>query len=275
MKFRDLVEQDESNKELYEKIISAANSMNRHDLDFYWFKCSIMVQTAVGRENNSLDFSLDLHYQLNGPDIPNEFLQDPINYFIENLKEAVPEFLTKEYLDTDTGRFEIRNVTFTYKDILFHMQDVIKNYTRVTQWRMMAQVQDERRVSYNYWIDPNDIKQLSSDFTDLSDNLKKKVAKVYGVLRKGVIPEFKHPSGSVLLSFDEYTYELSPDYMFWMLPALDDEKNLNGRLSPRVRPYNMKVNGVQIGSGWHEDVLEHIQKRIYKKFEQFNIYISF
>jgi hypothetical protein len=155
------------------------------------------------------------------------------------------------------------------------MQDVIKNYTRVTQWRMMAQVQDERRVSYNYWIDPNDIKQLSSDFTDLSDNLKKKVAKVYGVLRKGVIPEFKHPSGSVLLSFDEYTYELSPDYMFWMLPALDDEKNLNGRLSPRVRPYNMKVNGVQIGSGWHEDVLEHIQKRIYKKFEQFNIYISF
>ena len=275
MKFRDLVEQDESNKELYEKIISAANSMNRHDLDFYWFKCSIMVQTAVGRENNSLDFSLDLHYQLNGPDIPNEFLEDPINYFIENLKEAVPEFLTKEYLDTDTGRFEIRNVTFTYKDILFHMQDVIKNYTRVTQWRMMAQVQDERRVSYNYWIDPNDIKQLSSDFTDLSDNLKKKVAKVYGVLRKGVIPEFKHPSGSVLLSFDEYTYELSPDYMFWMLPALDDEKNLNGRLSPRVRPYNMKVNGVQIGSGWHEDVLEHIQKRIYKKFEQFNIYISF
>jgi uncharacterized protein YbcV (DUF1398 family) len=275
MKFRDLVEQDESNKELYEKIISAANSMNRHDLDFYWFKCSIMVQTAVGRENNSLDFSLDLHYQLNGPDIPNEFLQDPINYFIERLKEAVPEFLTKEYLDTDTGRFEIRNVTFTYKDILFHMQDVIKNYTRVTQWRMMAQVQDERRVSYNYWIDPDDIKQLSSDYTDLSDNLKNKVAKVYGVLRKGVIPEFKHPSGSVLLSFDEYSYELSPDYMFWMLPVLDDEKNLNGRLSPRVRPYNMKVNGVQIGSGWHEDVLEHIQKRIYKKFEQFNIYISF
>lgn len=275
MKFRDLVEQDESNKELYEKIISAANSMNRHDLDFYWFKCSIMVQTAVGRENNSLDFSLDLHYQLNGPDIPNEFLEDPINYFIERLKEAVPEFLTKEYLDTDTGRFEIRNVTFTYKDILFHMQDVIKNYTRVTQWRMMAQVQDERRVSYNYWIDPDDIKQLSSDYTDLSNNLKNKVAKVYGVLRKGVIPEFKHPSGSVLLSFDEYSYELSPDYMFWMLPVLDDEKNLNGRLSPRVRPYNMKVNGVQIGDGWHEDELEYIQKRIYKKFEQFNIYISF
>jgi uncharacterized protein YbcV (DUF1398 family) len=275
MKFRDLVEQDESNKELYEKIISAANSMNRHDLDFYWFKCSIMVQTAVGRENNSLDFSLDLHYQLNEPNIPTSFLEDPINYFIERLKEAVPEFLTKEYLDTDTGRFEIRNITFTYKDILFHMQDVIKNYTRVTQWRMMAQVQDERRVSYNYWIDPNDIKQLSSDFTDLSDNLKKKVAKVYGVLRKGVIPEFKHPSGSVLLSFDEYSYELSPDYMFWMLPVLDDEKNLNGRLSPRVRPYNMKVNGVQIGSGWHEDELDYIQKRIYKKFEQFNIYISF
>lgn len=275
MKFRDLVEQDESNKELYEKIISAANSMNRHDLDFYWFKCSIMVQTAVGRENNSLDFSLDLHYQLNEPNIPTSFLEDPINYFIERLKEVVPEFLTKEYLDTDTGRFEIRNITFTYKDILFHMQDVIKNYTRVTQWRMMAQVQDERRVSYNYWIDPDDVSKLSSDYTDLSDNLKNKVAKVYGVLRKGISPEFKHPSGSILLSFNEYSYELSPDYMFWMLPALDDEKNLNGRLSPRVRPYNMMVNGKKPEEAVAEDELEHIQKRIYKKFEQFNIYISF
>jgi hypothetical protein len=275
MKFRDLVEQDESNKELYEKIISAVKAMNRHDLDFYWFKCSILVQTAVGREHNSLDFTLDLHYQLNEPNIPASFLEDPINYFIERLKEAVPEFLTKEYLDTDTGRFEIGNITFTYKDILFHMQDVIENYTRVTQWRMMAQVQDERRVSYNYWIDPDDVSELSSDYADLSNNLKNRVAKVYGVLRKGVIPEFKHPSGSVLLSFDEYSYELSPDYMFWLLPDLDDEKNLNGRLTARVRPYNMKVNGVQIGDGWHEDELEYIQKRIYKKFEQFNIYISF
>lgn len=275
MKFKDLVEQEGSNKELYERIIRAVNSMIRHEVEFNGFKCTILVNTAVGRDRESLDFNIDLQYHLNEPNIPDDFLEGPINYFISNLKEEVPEFLTKEYLDSDSGRFEIRNITFKYKDILFYMQNVIKNYTRVTQWRMMAQVQDERRVSYNYWIDPNDIRKLSSDYTDLSDNLKKKVAKVYGVLRKGVIPEFKHPSGSVLLSFDQYTYELSPNYIFWLLPHLDDDNNLNGRLSPRVIPYNMKVNGMDPGEVVAEDELDHIQKRIYKKFEQFNIHISF
>jgi hypothetical protein len=202
-------------------------------------------------------------------------LEGPINYFISNLKEVVPEFLTKEYLDTDTGRFEVVNGSFKYKDIVFHMQGVIKNYARVTQWRMMAQVQDERRVSYNYWIDPNDIKQLSPDYPDVADNLKRKVTKIYGVLRKGIIPEFKHPSGSILLSFDEFSYELSPKYMFWLLPLLGKDETFNGRLSPRVMPDNMKINGEDPEGMIDEDEVKHIQKHIYKKFQQFNIYISF
>jgi hypothetical protein len=275
MKFKDLVEQEEGNKELYEKIIRAVNvsTMNRHDVDFGGNKCTILVNTAI-RDNNSLDFNVDLQYELKEPIIPVSFLEDPINYFIGNLKTAVPEFLTKEYLDSDAGRFTIRNVTFTYKGIIFHMNNVVKS-TGVTQWRMMAQVQDETRVSYNYWIVPNEISQLSSDYTDLSDNLKNRTAKIYDVLRKGVIPKFDHPSESILLSFDRFTYELSPKYMFWMLPLLDDERKINGRLSPHVRPYEMKVNDKDSEESVHEDELKHIHKHIFKKFQQFGIYITF
>jgi hypothetical protein len=155
------------------------------------------------------------------------------------------------------------------------MENILTYHTRITQWRTMEEVRDERRVSYNYQYNSEDINELSSNYSDLSDNLKNRTAKIYDVLRKGVIPKFDHPSESILLSFDRFTYELSPKYMFWMLPLLDDERKINGRLSPHVRPYEMKVNDKDSEESVHEDELKHIHKHIFKKFQQFGIYITF
>lgn len=270
MKFRDLVEEEEKGfVETYKKLESAAISMDRNDVQFDGYKCDIYVRFGY-RSSDAFDITIEIHYTLDEPNIPDNFLEVPINYFIGKLKEAVPEFLTKEYLDYDSGRLKITNITFKYKDMIFHMQNVLNNMYRITEWRTMAQVQDERRVSYNYWIDSNDIKKLDPDLFDIADNLKSRTAKAYGVLRKGVIPKFEHPSGSILLSFDEFTYELSSDYMFWILPSKQE-----GKYESHVRPYYMTINGKNPEEVVGEDELKHIQKYIHKKFQNFRIDITF
>lgn len=268
MKFRDLVEEEGNGfVETYNKLEASATNMDRNDVQFDGYKCSIYVQFAH-RASDAFDISIQLHYILDVPNIPDNFLEVPVNYFIGNLKEAVPEFLTKEYLDYDSGRFKVTNITFKYKDIMFHMQNALNNLYRITEWKMMAQVKDEKSVSYNYWIDRNDIKKLDPDLEDIANNLKVRTAKAYGVLRKGSIPKFEHPSGSILLSFDAFTYELSSDYMFWITPNGD-------KYDSNVRPYQMKINGKDHNLVVGEDELKHIQKYIFKKFQNFKIYITF
>lgn len=253
MKFRDLVEEEGIRfVETYKKLEDAAVKMDRQDIQFDGYKCSILLQIGQ-RSYDALDLTIQLHYEFDIPNLPDNFLETPINYFIGNLKEAVPEFLTKEYLDHDRGRFKITNVTLKYKSIILHMSSIFKSPQRVTEWRMMAQVQDERWVSYNYWIDPNDINQLDPDLSDISDNLKSRTAKAYSVLRKGTI--------------DGVNYEMSPDYMFWILPSENSASYV-----ANVRPYSFKLNGVD-----HSDFNEMTDapQIITKKFQNFRINITF
>jgi hypothetical protein len=262
---------------LYKKILRASQEINLDNVQLdRTYTCTIIPKIEKGSDDspNQTKIYLILNYQfISLKKFPSDFIYKAVKYYLDKLKELIPEFLSDEHINNTmssmgSSMLKINMLSIKFGNINFDMSDLFSDNALyfIRDIRPFSSIRNDESLYYTYNLDEDFLPNIREDLESYSHNLRKKCEKVYNVLRKGTVYNNK------------FNYELPPTFTFFIKSKGSYTGEMNEPTGGKnLVPFIQPKGHIELSSNTEEKIQityligDEISKILNKRFKNFNI----